>query len=196
VDRNQAILAELGLPDVQHAVGEIDISAVQAQRLAGAQSCAGQQSDHGCQHQGTARIIWRNMSAGRHQQAEFLVAQYARRGNGAGSRQRLGIKGFGPRIIDRKIIGKAPNNAVAAGAAVGRAVPGQHEVERHCPRQRAVELLQLNVADQRAQDRCLLLERKAERPAEGDVSLDPVGKCRGKTAHLTPPGNGRATSAS
>jgi hypothetical protein len=71
VNRNQPILAELGLPNVQHTVNEVYVSAVQAQRLARAQSRADQQSDHRCQHQGAARILsvlWRN----RHQTAKFI----------------------------------------------------------------------------------------------------------------------------
>ena len=34
MDRDQAILAELGLSDVQHAADEVDIGAIEAKRLA------------------------------------------------------------------------------------------------------------------------------------------------------------------
>ena len=34
MDRDQAILAELGLPDVQHTADEVDIGAIEAKRLA------------------------------------------------------------------------------------------------------------------------------------------------------------------
>jgi hypothetical protein len=60
----------------------------------------------------------------------------------------------------------------------------------------AVKRLSFNIADQRAQDRRLVLERITKRPSEGDVSLDAVGAYGGKVARLAPPGNGRATSAS
>jgi hypothetical protein len=44
-NRDQAILAELGLPDVQHAARKADIGTIEAKRLTRSQTCARQQSD-------------------------------------------------------------------------------------------------------------------------------------------------------
>ena len=45
VDGDQTILAELSLPDMQDAVGEIDVGAIETERFARTQSRARQQSD-------------------------------------------------------------------------------------------------------------------------------------------------------
>jgi hypothetical protein len=45
VQRDQPGLAELGLADVQHALGPVDVVAIQLDRFADAQSCRGQQPD-------------------------------------------------------------------------------------------------------------------------------------------------------
>ena len=66
VDRDQAILAELGLPDVQDTVGEVDIGAIEAERFAGPQARAGQQSDQR-RHTMARPGVRRNAAAGRHE---------------------------------------------------------------------------------------------------------------------------------
>ena len=45
MNRDQAILAELGLPDLQNTADKIDIGAIQAKRFAGSQARARQQAD-------------------------------------------------------------------------------------------------------------------------------------------------------
>ena len=55
VNRDQAILAELGLPDVQYSADEVDIGAIEAKRFAGSQARARQQSDQRRQHAASLR---------------------------------------------------------------------------------------------------------------------------------------------
>jgi hypothetical protein len=196
MDRDQSILPELGPPDLQDAAREVDVGAVEAESFARSQASAGQQPNQRRQHNCPHRVARRHAAACRDQRSEFVIAQDAWRWNRTGSRQRLGVEHLGPWIVDREILRKATGNTMPNGAAIGRSVPRENKVQRCLPRQRAVDPFGLDVPDHGMQDRGLLVERIAERPAKGDIGLDLAAERAVEAAHGTPPGNGRATSAS
>ena len=196
MDRNQTILAKLGLPDVQDAIDEIDIGAIQAERFAGTQAGARQYSDQHRQRHCPLGISGRNATARRHERSELTVAQDARRRDRAGPGKCARIERLGPRVIDSEIFVKATQDPMTNGAAVSRPIPRKDEIERHASGERAIQLLGLHKLRQSAQCGGLLLERVAERAAQSDVALDLLGQYLCEGAHDAPPGKGSATSVS
>ena len=121
--RHQAILAKLGLPDVENSVDEIDVGTIQAERFAGSQARA-RQSPTSIVNTCALGISRRNIRHAAMSDASSLVAQDARRWNGAGSGKGARIERFGSRIVDGEILTKAAEDPVTDGAAVGGS-PGE-----------------------------------------------------------------------
>src|SRR5882762_10934920 len=113
MDRDQANLAELRLPDMKNARGQIHIRSIEAQRFARPQAGACQQPDRHGERSASVRSIWRYTSTGRDERCQLSATQDTRRWNRPRSRKHARFKALGAWIEYGEILTEAANHAVA-----------------------------------------------------------------------------------
>jgi hypothetical protein len=78
VDRNKAVLPELGSAYLENAFDQIHVSSIEAQRFARAQAGTGQQAYQRLQGLPSLLAVWRNMPRFRHERCQFHVIEDSR----------------------------------------------------------------------------------------------------------------------
>lgn len=198
MQRHQPGLAELALPDRQHAELEIDVGIDQRKRLGDPHPGARQQTEQRLHHRAT-RARWRTDPASDLQQRHKLVVAVDVRRHPAGDRTEDRLVGhLGGRLELLKPTRERPQQAqlarpggVGAGAVLGLPCPGSH----HLDRQRAAMAGAPDMLDQALQAIAHRPQIEPEPAPLGQVLLNP--SCQGDgPAHDALPGHGSATSTS
>ena len=150
VNQDQAVLAKLGLSDLQNAADEVDIGAIQTKRFARSQAGAREQADQRRQGAPSLRDRGGELAACRKEGGKLLIAQDTRRWNGAGPGKGTTIERFGSRVVDGEILAETAEHSMTIGATVGCARKRQGEVERHTFGERTAQLPGLHVPHERS----------------------------------------------
>ncbi len=188
VQRYVSRLVELRFADQRHAVGRVDIAAVELDRLADPQAGRGEQSDERLVGRGAQRLA--NRTTGLvHQRGDAGVAVDERRPPASAKRDQPGRRDLGPSIETRQVAREAAHDEQphrghdAAGRHLALKRPCERDVDRDVLGAGRVE-----TGGEAGQHAGGLVELVAEGAAQPQVVLDVLIEC----GHRGAPGQGWA----